>query len=137
MAAPSSASRTPGSSRHVCACRFHFGSSIPCAFGLFRSFTRPKRAKSEGWIDAGLWGPFTGRQASDAFDDQGDALADADAHGAQRIAAAAAMQLVDGGGDQPRTAGAERMAQGNGAPVRIDARIVVGQAKVAHDGQSL
>src|SRR4028119_2126945 len=35
--------------------------------------------------------------ALDALDDQGDALADADAHGAQGIAAAAAVELLGGG----------------------------------------
>ena len=42
--------------------------------------------------------------SSDPLHDHRDALADADAHGAQRVAAAGAVQLVDGGGDQARAA---------------------------------
>eukprot|EP01137_Pigoraptor_chileana_P034749 Opistho-2@27764 len=75
--------------------------------------------------------------ASDPLDDQGDALTHPDAHGAQGIASARAMQLVDGGGDQASAAGAQRVTQGNGAAVRVDAGVIVGQAQLAQHGQAL
>ena len=74
---------------------------------------------------------------SDAFDDGGDALSHADAHGAERVAAAAAVQLVHGGRDQPRAGHAERVAERDGAAVRVYMRRVVGQAKVAQHGERL
>ena len=58
-----------------------------------------------------------------------NALPHANAHGAQRVAAPGSMQLVDGGGDQPRTGCAQRVAQRNRAAVGIDARVVVLQAE--------
>ena len=54
-------------------------------------------------------------------------LADDDAHGAQRIAATRLVQLVHRGGGQPRAAGAQRVTQGDGAAVGVDACIGVGQ----------
>src|SRR3990167_6331168 len=44
-----------------------------------------------------------------ALDDDRNALTDADAHGAQRIAAAGAVQLVDRGREQARAAGPQRV----------------------------
>src|SRR5258708_13507886 len=58
---------------------------------------------------------------SDLFQDHGNALAHADAHGAQRVAAAQRVQLVHGGGGQAGTGGTQRMAQRNGAPPLVDA----------------
>src|ERR1700712_4256471 len=73
----------------------------------------------------------------DALDDDGDALADADAHRAERVPAPDPMQLVDRRRDQPCAAGAERMAEGDAATIGIDARVVVGEAQVAHDREPL
>ena len=55
----------------------------------------------------------------------------------KRVAAAGAVQLVDGGGDQARTAHAERVADGDGSAVRVHVRRVVGQAELAQHGQRL
>src|SRR5260370_36103532 len=51
---------------------------------------------------------------SDLFQDHGNALAHADAHGAQRVAAAQRVQLVHGGGGQAGNRGTQRMAQRKG-----------------------
>ena len=74
---------------------------------------------------------------SDAFEDEGDALADADAHGAESMAAFGALELVKRGGDKASAAGAERMANGDGASVGINVRGVVRKAEVAEDGEGL
>ena len=63
----------------------------------------------------------------DALDHQRNALADADAHRAQAVAAADGFQLVQCGGRQPRTAGAERVAQRDGAAHRVDLALVQAQ----------
>ena len=64
------------------------------------------------------------RCSCDALDDAGDALADADAHGDERIAPAGAVQLADRGQREPRARRAQRMADGDGAAIGIDARVV-------------
>ena len=46
---------------------------------------------------------------SDALDGEGDALPDADAHRAKRIASRSPRELARGGGDQPRPRRSERM----------------------------
>ena len=78
---------------------------------------------------ARLEGSFQPLATLDALEHQRDALADADAHRAQRVAAAAAVQLVHRGRHQPRAARAERMAERDRAAVRVDARVVVGEAR--------
>ena len=55
-----------------------------------------------------------------AFNNQRNALAHADAHGAQGIAALTLLQFMQGGGHQPCAAHAQRMTEGNGAAVGVD-----------------
>ena len=74
---------------------------------------------------------------SDAFQDDRDALADADAHRAQRVAATALVQLVDRCRRQPRATGAQRMAQSNGAAVDVDASVVVLQTEQTQHCEAL
>jgi hypothetical protein len=62
-----------------------------------------------------------------SLDNRGDALADADAHGAQRVSRLGGMQLARGRGEQASAAGAQRMADGDGAAVGVDVRGGVGQ----------
>jgi len=57
---------------------------------------------------------------SNAFDDDGDTLADTDAHGAQSVSTAGSVKLVHGRDDKARTASAERMSERNGSAVRIN-----------------
>ena len=66
-----------------------------------------------------------------------DALADADAHGAEGVAGLRALQLVDGGGGKAGAAGAEWMADGDGAAVGVDAGIGVVQPKLPRHRQRL
>ena len=66
-----------------------------------------------------------------------DALADADAHAGQRMASAAALQFQRRRAGDARARHAERMAQRNGAAVRVHPRIVVGDTEVAQHSQSL
>jgi hypothetical protein len=63
--------------------------------------------------------------ASGALDDERDALADSDAHGAERVAPAGAAELVHRGRDEARAAGAERVAEGDGAAIGIHVGAVV------------
>src|SRR3954465_12371017 len=74
---------------------------------------------------------------SHSFDNHRNALPHADAHGAQRVAAAAAMQLIGRGSHQARAAHAQWMAQRDGAAVGIDAGVIVAQAELAQHRQSL
>src|SRR5580704_19597899 len=60
----------------------------------------------------------------DPFDDCGDALADADAHRDERISAAGTVQLPRRGQCDARAGGAERMADRDGAAIRVDAAVV-------------
>ncbi len=53
------------------------------------------------------------------FNNQGDPLPDADAHGAQRVAAAGPFQLVSRGHRQAAAGGAERMPQGDRPAVGV------------------
>lgn len=72
---------------------------------------------------------WNGRR-SDAFEDHGDPLTNANAHGSEGVAAADAMQLVDGGGREPRARGPQGMAERDCATVRVHAGIVIGEAQV-------
>src|SRR5450631_979887 len=60
-----------------------------------------------------------------------DALADADAHGRKRAFAAALLHAVHRGQRQPRAAHAERMAERNGAAMRVDEIGIVLDAELA------
>ena len=68
---------------------------------------------------------------------QRHALADADAHGGQRALAAALFQAVHRGQREARAGHAERMAERDGAAVRIDVLGIVGDAELAQAGQAL
>jgi hypothetical protein len=74
---------------------------------------------------------------TDAFDDDGDALADADTHGAKRITPAGSDQLIGCGRNQTRPRHPQRMAERNGATVRVYACVVIRQAQIAQDCQRL
>ena len=74
---------------------------------------------------------------SDALDDHRNALADADAHGAQSITAASALQLVHRSSNQARAAHAEWVAECNRATILVDARVVVGDAKFTQHRDAL
>src|SRR5713226_2958319 len=61
----------------------------------------------------------------DAFQNESNSLAHADAHGAESIFAIGAQELIERRGHQPRAAGAERVTDGNRATVGIYVRGVV------------
>src|SRR5215467_2915857 len=71
---------------------------------------------------------YEDRTSSHAFEDEGDALADADTHGAKGVASVCAKELVERGADQARAAGAKGMADGDSATVRIHVCGIVGNA---------
>src|SRR5262245_2865497 len=66
-----------------------------------------------------------------------DTLPDTDTHRAQRKPPLCALQLIHRGRDKTRAAHAERMTERNRAAVRIDARIIVGDAEHAQHRQPL
>src|SRR6266702_7965404 len=66
-----------------------------------------------------------------------DTLADADAHGGERELAAALFHAVHGGERETSAAHAERMAERDGAAMRIDEVGIVGNAELAHAGDAL
>src|ERR1044071_2887950 len=71
----------------------------------------------------------------DALEDDGDALAAADAGGGEAVAAAAALQLVQRRQDEARARSAERVAQGDCAAVDVRLRAV--EPQLLLDGEVL
>ena len=72
-----------------------------------------------------------------AFEEDGDALAYADAHGAEGVFSGGAQELVHRSGDEARAAGAEGVAESNCATVGIYVGRVVGHAEFAENGEGL
>src|SRR5580692_10765395 len=72
-----------------------------------------------------------------AFKEDGDALAYADAHGAEGVFSGGAQELVHRSGDEARAAGAEGVAESNCATVGIYVGRVVGHAEFAENGEGL
>src|SRR5215472_11143724 len=99
--------RTPG----AISCAVPAGGGVACG----------KRSAASPPLSGGLMRCRS--RVADALEDGGDALADADAHGDERIAAARPLQLADGGKREPRARGAERMTDGDGAAIGIDAAV--------------
>ena len=64
-------------------------------------------------------------------------MTQADAQADQRIALAAAFQLAQGGQGQAGTGGAERVANGDGAAVGVQARVIKGDAELLAAAQYL
>src|SRR5258708_1230116 len=78
------------------------------------------------------------RQAMlDALQNQGNSLADTDAHGAERIFAVCAQELVERGGNKPRAAGTQGVPESNRATVRIHVLGVVWDSQFPQHGQRL
>src|SRR5207237_4165154 len=105
---------------------YHPATRIPCC-GNRAAVARPREDP-----------PPKGREillADQVLDDKGYALADADTHGRQAVAPLPAGQLVDQGGGDTRSAGSQRVAQGDGATVDIDP--LLGQTELADAGQRL
>src|SRR5690606_6184814 len=85
-------------------------------------------------------GPSSGTPTRKDFsagdlDQRGRTHATADAHGHHAVAATAALELAEDGGDQTRTGDAERVSQGDGATVGV--HLVLGDAQLAHAVEAL
>ena len=65
------------------------------------------------------WGQQTHSGSLNTFNNQGDPLSDADAHGAQGVTTAGPFQLISRGHRQPAAGGAERVAQRDRPAVRV------------------
>src|SRR6267154_1552715 len=63
--------------------------------------------------------------ALDAFENESNSLAHADAHGAERISAVGSQELVERRGYKPRAAGAQGMPECNRTAVGVHVRRVV------------
>src|ERR1700747_1941145 len=75
--------------------------------------SRPRKLGLVANVGMGVMASYLGRpcsrgRISDAFEHRRDALADADAHRPERVAAAGALQLAGGGQRDARARGAER-----------------------------
>src|SRR5262249_41999461 len=68
---------------------------------------------------------------SNAFERQRDALPDADAQGGEAEPAVALLQAVQCGERQSRTRHSERMAERDGAAMRVHVLGIVGKAELA------
>src|SRR4051794_34346045 len=73
----------------------------------------------------------------DALENCRQRLTDTNAHRAKGVASPRVMQLVDRGDHQPRSAGAERVADGDRTSVRVDLFGGVGKSECAGDGERL
>ena len=70
--------------------------------------------------------------------DHGGAHAEADAHRGEAVAdLGLLLELAGQLGHQPDAGGGERVADGDGAAVLVDPRVVVGDAEVVEEGQHL
>src|SRR3981081_2407728 len=72
---------------------------------------------------------------SDPLDDHGDALAAADAHAGEAELDVALLHLVEEGDQDAGAAGADGVADGDGAAVDVEA--VLGDGELAADGDGL
>src|SRR5687768_5373007 len=79
----------------------------------------------------------TAPAALDAFEGDGDALADADAHGGEGAAFAGEAQLKGGGAGDAGAGHAKGMAEGDGAAIGVHEGGVFGDAELAEDGDAL
>lgn len=73
----------------------------------------------------------------DAFENQGNPLAHADAHGTQRISAIGLQKLIESRAYKPRAAGTQRVAESNRTAIRVHVRCVVGNFQFAQHSQRL
>src|SRR6476619_4260828 len=74
---------------------------------------------------------------SGGFEEDGDALADADAHGGQGTADAAVVQFDGGGQGDPGPAGAQRVTQRDRAAVRVDVLGVLRETELPQHAECL
>src|SRR5690242_15609288 len=66
-----------------------------------------------------------------------DALADADAHGAERAPAAGGLELIERGDHQPAARSAQRMTERDRAAIGVHLFRVVGQTELAQHCERL
>src|SRR5882762_7292772 len=71
------------------------------------------------------------------FENQRNSLADADAHGAERISALGSQEMVERRGHKTRAAGAQGVPESNRATVWVHMRRVVRDSQFAQRGQRL
>src|SRR3954447_18330098 len=71
------------------------------------------------------------------FERESDSLADADAHGGEAKLTAVALQFLGCREEEPRAGHAEGVTERDRAAVGVYARVVVGDAELAKNGQSL
>src|SRR5882672_1663118 len=77
----------------------------------------------------GLIEPPPRLRQSNPLDDGGKALADADAQADESPPPATSLQLAHGGQREPRARGPQRVADGDGAAIRVNAAVVERQAQ--------
>src|SRR6478736_8169149 len=87
---------------------------------------RPRRPGVAWWRGDGEEEGDGGRTSGgDAFEDSGEALATADAHGLQPVARLAAVHLPAERGEDAGARGTHRVTEGDAGPVDVDALLVV------------
>src|SRR5438105_7751601 len=97
---------------------------------LRRTRVRSSRSNGPGSVNVAVCSPASPLLWC-PFEHRGDALADADAHRHQRVAAAGALQLAGRGQCDARAGGAERVADCDRAAIHIDPAVVEGQFEAA------
>src|SRR5205807_10026947 len=113
---------------------------FPASFGRMEFMRRELLMQAAGRAGAD-WAVLSVQASSyrglRALEDDGDALAHADAHSAKGVTAFGAEELIERGGDEAGATSTERVADGDGASVGIDVGRVVGNTQVAENRESL
>src|SRR4029453_17057874 len=84
-----------------------------------------------------MTGSPRGECPSHALQQDRDALADADAHGADGVASASVLELVGRRRGEPGPAHPERMPEGDGAAIRVPGFRPAGEPGVPENGRGL
>src|SRR3546814_2167968 len=105
---------------------------IKCYFFFLMIRRQPRSTRTDTLF------PYTTLfRSSNPLDHHRDALANADAHGGESVAAAGAVEFFGGGEDEAGAGHAEGVAQRDGAAVGVHILCVVGEAELAQDREAL
>ena len=88
----------------------------------YECFRRPRVGRRHSFGRCGPQTLGTGSGSGEVFEDDGDALADADAHRRQAVAPAGAAQVMSQRGDDAHAAATERVTDGDRSALLVDDR---------------
>src|SRR3546814_12615227 len=105
---------------------------IKCYFFFLMIRRQPRSTRTDTLF------PYTTLfRSSNPLDHHRDALANADAHGGESVAAAGAVEFFGGGEDEAGAGHAEGVAQRDGAAIGVHVLRIVGEAEAEEDPEGL